>query len=125
MATHIVIIALGAGAALAILLLAAGLAMREGGRRKAEGGRRTAPASRLSTDSPEDEAAPAPPSLWRTMLVPGWSRLKRRIVHYLPQNVIATYTARLAGAGNPYQLTGARFLLFKLVVLLLSLALCV
>ena len=125
MTAHILIIALAAGAALAILLLAAGLArlaMREGGRRKAEGGRRTAPASRLSTDSPEDEAAPAPPSLWRTMLVPGWSRLKRRIVHYLPQNVIATYTARLAGAGNPYQLTGARFLLLKLVVLLLSLA---
>ena len=112
----VLIITLATGAALAILLLAAGLARLA---MPAQQGPALLLDPTAGRPAQEDEAQP---SLWRRVLVPGWSRLRRRIVRYLPGNVIATYTARLAGAGDPYRLTGARFLVFKLVVLLLGLA---
>jgi tight adherence protein C len=118
MATHVLIIALATGASLAILLVTVGLAQLA----MREDGRLPPPTSRLPTELTDGPEAEAPPSLWRSVLVPSWSRLRRRIVRYLPQNVIATYNARIAGAGNPYRLTGGQFLLLKLVVLLLSLA---
>jgi tight adherence protein C len=116
MATHVLIIALAGGAALAILLLAAGLAQLAVAARP---GPALAVDPTRSLEAPEHEA---PPSLWRTVLVPSWSRLRRWIVRYLPHNVITTYDARIAGAGDPYRLTGAQFLLLKLVALLVSLA---
>jgi tight adherence protein C len=118
MATHVLIIALATGASLAILLLAVGLAQLAMAVQE-DPFPGTAWRPRVTLDGREDEA---PPSLWRTVLVPSWSWLRRRIIRYLPRNALATYDARIAGAGNPYRLTGGQFLLLKLMVLLLSLA---
>jgi tight adherence protein C len=120
MATHVLIIALATGASLAILLLAVGLAqLAMAAQQNPSPGTAWGWGPRVTLDGPE---AKAPPSLWWTVLVPSWSRLRRRIIRYLPGNAITTYNARIAGAGNPYRLTGGQFLLLKLVMLLFSLA---
>ncbi len=126
----VVIILLATGAALAILLLSLGLAPLAGpGWRTAVAAPGSARAGR--PDAPENAPGHAQddrdsverPSLWQNVLVPAGQRLRRRARRYLPRNLVATYSARLVGAGSPHGLTGAQFLALKLVAPLAGLVL--